>query len=116
MAAQMDHKAQWLTWVPFDNYWENGKIWRCTQLNGPAAAAAARARRPPLLPPPRWRRDVQVRVRPTPALTPNPSPSPSPSPNPNANPSPTVQAINSDPQAYYASNAVDKVRLGLGLG
>ena len=44
------------------------------------------------------------------------SPSPSPSPNPNANPSPTVQAIKTDPQAYYASNAVDKVRLGLGLG
>lgn len=81
MAAQMDHKAQWLTWIPFDNYWDNGKIWRCTQLDGPAAAAAVRARRPPLLPLPRWRRDVQ--------------------------------AIKTDPQAYYSSNAVDKDRVCL---
>jgi len=60
MAAQMDHKAQWLTWIPFDNYWDGGRIWRCTQLAGAAAAAAAQARRPPLLPPARWRSDVQA--------------------------------------------------------
>ena len=62
MAAQMDHKAQWLTWVPFDNYWRNGKIWRCAALSGPAAAAAQRAGRAPLLPPARWRRDVAAVV------------------------------------------------------
>ena len=31
MAAQFDHKAQWLTWVPFDHFWEDGKIWRCAR-------------------------------------------------------------------------------------
>ncbi|KAL3893129.1 MAG: hypothetical protein SGPRY_014443, partial [Prymnesium sp.] len=31
MAAQFDHKAQWLTWVPFDHFWEKGKIWRCAR-------------------------------------------------------------------------------------
>ena len=32
MAAQFDHKAQWLSWVPFDHYWDDGKIWRCAKL------------------------------------------------------------------------------------
>ncbi|KAL1524983.1 hypothetical protein AB1Y20_019859 [Prymnesium parvum] len=31
MGAQFDHKAQWLTWVPFDHFWENGKLWRCAR-------------------------------------------------------------------------------------
>jgi len=62
MAAQMDHKAQWLTWIPFDNYWKDGKIWRCAALSGPAAAAARRAGRAPLLPPARWKRDVAAIV------------------------------------------------------
>ena len=31
MGAQLDHKAQWLTWVPFDHFWEGGKIWRCAR-------------------------------------------------------------------------------------
>ena len=26
MAAQFDYKAQWLTWVPFDHYWDGGKV------------------------------------------------------------------------------------------
>ena len=42
MAAQYDYKAQWLTWVPFDHYWRDGKVWRCAQR-----------RRRPGRPPPR---------------------------------------------------------------
>ena len=53
MAAQYDYKAQWLTWVPFDHYWRDGKVWRCAQR------PLARPGRPPLLPDaPRLRREV----------------------------------------------------------
>ncbi len=31
MAAQFDYKAQWLTWVPFDHYWHESKVWRCAR-------------------------------------------------------------------------------------
>ncbi len=41
MGAQLDHKAQWLTWVPFDHFWDGGKIWRC------ARKPLAREGRPP---------------------------------------------------------------------
>jgi hypothetical protein len=43
MAAQFDYKAQWLTWVPFDHFWDRGKIWRCAKL------PLSRRSRPPLL-------------------------------------------------------------------
>ena len=55
MAAQFDYKAQWLTWVPFDHFWDRGKIWRC------AKQPLARPGRPSLLVTnhTRWLRDVQ---------------------------------------------------------
>lgn len=31
MGAQMDYKAQWLTWVPFDYYWHAGRVLRCAK-------------------------------------------------------------------------------------
>ena len=43
MGAQFDYKAQWLTWVPFDHYWDEGRVWRC------AKAPLSRPGRPPLL-------------------------------------------------------------------
>jgi len=43
MAAQFDYKAQWLTWVPFDHFWHEGKVWRC------AKQPLTRPGRPPLL-------------------------------------------------------------------
>lgn len=43
MGAQMDYKAQWLTWVPFDHYWHKGRVWRC------ARGALGVEGRPPLL-------------------------------------------------------------------
>jgi len=30
MAAQVDYKAQWLTWVAVDHYWDGGRILRCS--------------------------------------------------------------------------------------
>ena len=32
MSAQFDYKAQWLTWVPFDHFWDRGKVWRCAKV------------------------------------------------------------------------------------
>ena len=56
MAAQFDYKAQWLTWVPFDHYWDHGKVWRCARL------PLSRPGRPPLLVEREgaWRADVQM--------------------------------------------------------
>jgi hypothetical protein len=30
-ARSWQNKAQWLTWVAFDHFWHNGKIWRCSR-------------------------------------------------------------------------------------
>ena len=59
MAAQFDYKAQWLTWVPFDHYWHEGKIWRC------ARHPLDRVGRPPLVVTnvTRWLADVSMRLR-----------------------------------------------------
>ena len=43
MAAQYDYKAQWLTWVPFDHFWDRGAVLRCARL------PLARKGRPPYL-------------------------------------------------------------------
>ena len=59
MAAQFDYKAQWLTWVPFDHFWRDGKVWRCAKL------PLYRKGRPPLLVSPdrydhsHWMKDVE---------------------------------------------------------
>lgn len=54
MGAQMDHKAMWLTHVPFDHYWHHGRIWRCM------ASSQRRGMAPPLLlaNETAWREDV----------------------------------------------------------
>jgi hypothetical protein len=47
MAAQFDYKAQWLTWVPFDNFWHHGKVARPhPRIPVECARHAAGARRP----------------------------------------------------------------------
>ena len=55
MSAQFDYKAQWLTWVPFDRFWDRGKVWRC------AKRPLSRPGRPTLLVEnhTRWLHDVQ---------------------------------------------------------
>lgn len=55
MGAQFDYKAQWLTWVPFDHFWDHGKVWRCARY------PLSRKGRPPLLVEnlPKWHADVE---------------------------------------------------------
>ena len=60
LGAQMDYKAQWLTWVPFDHYWHEGRILRCS------APPYSKDGRPPLLLPNRSRWREQARGRPEP--------------------------------------------------
>ena len=43
MSAQIDYKAQWLTWVPVDHYWHEGRIFRCS------SSPFSKSGRPPLL-------------------------------------------------------------------
>lgn len=55
MGAQLDYKAQWLTWVAVDHYWHEGRVLRCS------SPPHAKPGRPPLLMPnqSKWLSEVE---------------------------------------------------------